>query len=112
MELTVEDLKLTEEELMSMSINEITDILLKDNPDESPGFIIDNILTWFSDPFSCGSYYADYHRIVIKDQDFTLRTEDNSGCRHDSDDYFINDKYVSSATYKDFFKKPLKELIQ
>lgn len=107
MRLTIEDLKLTKEELMSMSINEITDILPKDNPDEPPGLIIDNILTWFSDPFSCISYYPDYHRIKIKDQDFTLRTEDNSWCH-----YLINDKYVSSTTYKDFFKKPLKELIQ
>ena len=112
MKLTLEELGLTEEGLMAMSLNEIFAKIPKYDDNH---FAIGDILSYGADTFSVGHICDEYNFIHVKGIDFILRTESdagyNNGSRYVRNDYLINDEYVGRDKYYSIFEKSLNELI-
>ncbi len=102
---TLEDLKITEEQLMDMSLNEIMNFISKfEHKGNTAGFEIKDLITYFSQPLCYGTVYNEYHYLYIKGKNIALSTDDDGS-------YEINYKYVSKKLYDSVFITPLKPLL-
>ncbi len=104
MSYTLEELNITEEQLMGMTLMEI--MKLPKIKRRLPVFKIGETLYYYSDMMYFT--YCEYHLITIKSKDIVLTTRDN-GCKL-PDDYLINGEYTSESLYNVVFNTRLDRL--